>query len=406
MSDQALIAELNRQSEAAQRCFAYYDSLEGDDASCSRPIPDLSEIAAPITAILSAHPIFGKGRSAFFATKQLYLPPQFMSQGLLRLTLRNGAVSAVAWLRRLFEIDRVELRMVAAMHGIEVEQPVPLPNKVRFLPIQAAPDSPNLRALARRHRIAPWSMMDASSAIPPAVAILDLGMVTATLDSESGRSIYDAAYSALLDAARAFTLSGRAAPVLGNSWIDFVDPELADAEFGRMWMGARFEGSISTFPVKIDDSALIWAERYLKISEPLRPLLDVAIDRLNLARRRRSTGDQAIDSGICLEALLGDDSSQELTYKLRLRAALLLGKTLAERQEISESVASLYRLRSKVVHGRARRPQDHLQDAKCASRGLEICEQAVRAIILQGAKPDFSTWELLGGPSGVDGQLS
>ena len=123
-----------------------------------------------------------------------------------------------------------------------------------------------------------------------------------------------------------------------------------------------------------------------------------ADDRLNLARRRRSPGDQAIDGGICLEALLGDDSPQELTYKLRLRAALLLGTTLSERHEIRQAVGDLYALRSKVVHGRARRPEDTLPDTRCASRGLEICAQAARAIVQRNDRPNFATWELTGGP--------
>ena len=93
-------------------------------------------------------------------------------------------------------------------------------------------------------------------------------------------------------------------------------------------------------PLKVDDAVLDWAERYLKMEGPLRRSMDIALDRLNLARRRRSPGDQAIDSGICLEALLGDDSPQELTYKLKLRAALLLGSTVTERREIREAVGA------------------------------------------------------------------
>lgn len=127
----------------------------------------------------------------------------------------------------------------------------------------------------------------------------------------------------------------------------------------------------------------------------------LALDRLNLARRRRSPGDQAIDSSICLEALLGDKSSQELTYRLRLRAALLLGTTLAERQEIRQAVRNLYDLRSSVVHGRG--PKDTLHDAQHASRGLEICTQAARAIVQLNALPDFPTWELTGRPRDNDG---
>jgi hypothetical protein len=153
-----------------------------------------------------------------------------------------------------------------------------------------------------------------------------------------------------------------------NSW------SLNSAKYGRALV---FEGSPSQIPLKVDDEALSWAERYLRMDGQQRRSLDVALDRLNLARRRRSPGDKAIDAGICLEALLGDDSPQELTYKLRLRAALLLGTTLDGRRKIRDDVRDLYDLRSSVVHGRVRRPKDTLLDGQHASRGLEICTQAV-----------------------------
>jgi hypothetical protein len=108
--------------------------------------------------------------------------------------------------------------------------------------------------------------------------------------------------------------------------------------------------------------------------------------------------DQAIDSGICLEALLGDEQGQgEINYKLQLRAAILLGKTLSERLEIRESVRKLYSLRSKVVHGRKSKAKDKLSDMSCAHRGLEICTQAVRAIVQHGIPLNFATWELTNG---------
>jgi GTP cyclohydrolase III len=88
----------------------------------------------------------------------------------------------------------------------------------------------------------------------------------------------------------------------------------------------------------------------------------------------------------------------ELTYKLRLRAALLVGTTIEKRHEISEAVKKLYNLRSSVVHGGVRKPKDALRDPELATRGLEICTQAVRAIVQRNALPDFARWELTGGP--------
>jgi hypothetical protein len=61
-------------------------------------------------------------------------------------------------------------------------------------------------------------------------------------------------------------------------------------------------------------------------------------------------------------------------------ARCIIGTTLLERREIQQAVRDLYNLRSKLVHRRARRPDDTLPDTRCASRGLEICTQAVRAM--------------------------
>jgi hypothetical protein len=407
MSNEALIAELERQREFARQCFAYFDALlEGRGALLERP-PDFNKITGPIKAVLATHPVFGPGRNIFFAQKQLNLYPFFVTQGLLRVMLTTDAPSAVAWLHRLFEVDCAGLRMVAAVHGLEVQEPVSLGNGVRLLPLTAAPDSPNLRSLARQYQGIPSSVMDIAWAMPPTIAVFDMGTVAASTDHMAGKAANDRAYDALLDAARAFTLTDHGAPVVSTSWTDFVEPELTVAEWGQMRTGARFEGSVTFPPLKVDGEALAWAERYLRIDEQLRPSVDVALDRLNLARRRRSPGDQAIDGSICLEALLLErDDSQELTHKLSLRAALLVGTTLSEREEIRKAVRAFYRLRSGVVHGRARRPEDNAPDAQCASRGLEICTQAVRAIVQRNARPDFATWELTGGSPPADAQVT
>jgi hypothetical protein len=318
MSDEALIAELERRREPASRWIAYYDSVGEGNIVLQKPGPDSSEVTGPVLAALTAHPVFGQGRSVFFAHKQLNLYPYWMPLVLLRMMLRRDAASAVAWFHRLFKIDRADLRMVAAVHGIEVQQPVSLSNGVRLLPFAAGPDSANLRNLARHYRVR-LPPMDWGLAFVPTIAVFDMGSITAS--TEPNKAANDRAYDALLDAARAFTLIDRGAPglrgapVVGISWTDFIDPELTFAEVGVSSVSARFEGSPSQFgPVKVDDEAIAWTERYLKMDEQSRRAVGVALDRLNLARRRRSPGDQAIDSSICLEALLGDKDDKRGTY--------------------------------------------------------------------------------------------
>jgi hypothetical protein len=118
---------------------------------------------------------------------------------------------------------------------------------------------------------------------------------------------------------------------------------------------------------------------------------------LALARRRHYPGNKAIEGAICLEALLlGDGENQELTYRLRLRAALLLTTNLNARREISRAIRDFYNLRSTTVHGLATSADEAAQNA-CAKRGLEICADALRAIVKMNKKYIPQDWELSGG---------
>lgn len=176
------------------------------------------------------------------------------------------------------------------------------------------------------------------------------------------------------------------------------DPELTSASVGQIWMGAQFEGSLNRVPtLAVTDETLEWVERYLKLAPGMWNVVDIAIDGLNLARRRASLGDKAIEGAICLESLLGDDSSQEFSYRLKLRAALLLGSTVAERKEIRDAVGKFYTLRSKIVHGRTPTTMKAGADGAAILKGLEICGCGVQAVVRMNRKPEPSEWELVGG---------
>lgn len=77
--------------------------------------------------------------------------------------------------------------------------------------------------------------------------------------------------------------------------------------------------------------------------------LFVPLDRLNKAIRRTDIVDKAIELGIAMDAVFLE-KEKELTYKLKLRAALLLGKNFLERKKIMGLFKILYDLRSKAVH--------------------------------------------------------
>lgn len=80
------------------------------------------------------------------------------------------------------------------------------------------------------------------------------------------------------------------------------------------------------------------------------------LDAINIALRRFNSAydgyieDRLIDQMIAFESLYLEDI-QELTYKLALRVAFLLGKRGNKRKTIFDNMKAAYRYRSKIVHG-------------------------------------------------------
>ena len=84
----------------------------------------------------------------------------------------------------------------------------------------------------------------------------------------------------------------------------------------RVTYNSAHEGALNFLSRDVDKDAIEWVERYLHLADEVIPQCDIAIERLNLARRQHSPGNQAIEGARCLEALLsGPDGRQEITYK-------------------------------------------------------------------------------------------
>jgi Apea-like HEPN len=100
-----------------------------------------------------------------------------------------------------------------------------------------------------------------------------------------------------------------------------------------------------------DDAPLI-----LQLFEKLEKLADdnqlaLALRRYNDAHERVRPEDKIVDCWIGLEALFASDASQEVTFRVSLRAAKLIGSDEEHRFEIYKRLKKLYKTRSSVVHG-------------------------------------------------------
>jgi hypothetical protein len=79
--------------------------------------------------------------------------------------------------------------------------------------------------------------------------------------------------------------------------------------------------------------------------------LGFAIQRFNLCDERKSDDDRLVDAWIALESLLSRKSETEVSYRVALRLATLIGGSASERKATRALAKVSYDLRSEIVHG-------------------------------------------------------
>jgi hypothetical protein len=165
---------------------------------------------------------------------------------------------------------------------------------------------------------------------------------------------------------------------------------LLEGTGGFTWLFPELAPQPRPRPIPLEKIPTLW-KQYLKLSAADQRRVDVAIGRLSLATARKMPGDALVETAISLEAVLSDAGNKdELTYRLRLRAALLLGTSLESRKEIKKLVSDLYAERSSIVHGNVPNKQDQI----LRSRAERLAQRLIVHILGLGGIPDWPELEL------------
>jgi len=92
--------------------------------------------------------------------------------------------------------------------------------------------------------------------------------------------------------------------------------------------------------------------KFKNIMEQDHHYLQVPIRRLRAAGTRTQREDALVDYIVGLEALLGTENERtEMSYRFKIRGAVLLAKFRSERRGHLRLLGGLYNLRSRIVHG-------------------------------------------------------
>lgn len=128
-----------------------------------------------------------------------------------------------------------------------------------------------------------------------------------------------------------------------------------------------------------------WRDWYQLISTPEAKRIHLALSRIVRASGERPDPvDVLIDSVIAWENMFGTNEG-EVTFRVTASLAILLEPDPSGRESLRKDLVSIYRLRSKVVHGSSL-PTSSSDLAKCF-RALDIAIQALRIVFKK--RPDL-----------------
>ncbi|MDB5693562.1 MAG: hypothetical protein JWO81_2625 [Alphaproteobacteria bacterium] len=318
--------------------------------------------------------------------------PDALARHVVTYAKANGASATVGALRSMMQIEEVTTATYAFVENVVTTDVIDLGEGLTALPEEAAPhahfaeaiakvrgglshrrgailkaqqsSSPFLRARARAGPF-PFAGVDTR---PPGMDRIETGLKMVTLCGPSCPAIRATSTLVCSDELRLFSVG-----------------EAVSYSYPGYWYPGM--------PKVITDEPRSLAPLYERLGSIDRRRVDTAISRLGLAVARLEPSDAVVELAIALEAVLSDPGNKlELTYRLKLRAALILATGLPERKEIKSLVDELYSERSKVVHGDIPGARD--QDLR--ERGERLVSNLIRKVLTLGSIPHWSHVELTG----------
>jgi hypothetical protein len=306
-----------------------------------------SELAQPLKLLLKAQPEFSNG---------LMIASGDGASGLLnelpRLLVKRAALldvdASIIWLKELLATKTAKAIQVLPVWGVRPNVSIRLTDEVSLTRIDELPPSYHLNAL-QAPRIESLPIF----AVEPPAAALTGRFTVSPLIFESGKSATQ--HTALIDLHEIRRCLGLVGPGLLTStveWTQILNEDLNELlGYGRMYRAHEIQPHVLQDAENFDAlTACEIVQNYFVVDPVLRPKINLAISRFDQALRRYNPGDAALELCIALEALLVGDGPGELTWKVSLRAALLIGGTKEEKRANRSIIKALYQTRSRVVH--------------------------------------------------------
>jgi Apea-like HEPN len=309
---------------------------------------------------------------------------------LLTRARSTNSHQALSDLARYLEVSEIPCEAALVVSGLEPESSYEMGSEISFIPWT------DLRLSSQKQSVHERFVFGGLFNVPTGVLIRELNFkkryisqadYAAALSNEKPDSVD---WIELHDCLMCLALVGPSAPHVLASWLTAA--EWAPIWFGQMQLplleGWAISQKLSTEGAEVGRQLF---EKFRSADVKFQKHLRLVMQRLIRASRRVTPVDAAIDLGISLESLYVGNEKDELSYRLRIRAARLLGNDKAHQIEIFNLLKNVYDLRSKAVHTGdiemkskgGRSVQEILQ------AGHSLAAETARRFIVNGKIPDW-----------------
>lgn len=326
----------------------------------------------------------------FIAGMGVDLRAPALARTVLRFSQQHGAMAAVSALVALDTVETVTTVDHLALDNVTTDRVVDLGSGISVLPEQAAPSDEFARFIVQaRSQLSSRSgaILRIEKSFNPFTTVKNPNAPTPFdgLEIRPGGVEADTALRAIALTGPSYPAITVSTTALQGEGLDLIKP--TGQGYGFNW--PSYQSISATVPISAD--APLYYAKLTALNGEDRRRIDIAILRLATSLMKEAPSDAIIDLAIALEAVLSDKNTrEELTYRLRLRAALFLEHILAERKAVKKLVADLYKERSKVVHGGI----PDKEDRDLADKSRQLVARLLRALIDHGAIPDWPEFEL------------
>ena len=211
--------------------------------------------------------------------------------------------------------------------------------------------------------------------------------------------------------AQALTFVGQHPVQIARRWTHLSDRHIFNlglsggSGYSDSWVDIR-SPSTTFSKAQVQESVDLY-RKIVDLPEDTQTRLKIPLDRWVKSKTNQGYVDKMIDLGIALESFYLRGIRDELSFRLRLRAALHLEDGIKQRRQMKRTFGQMYRIRSEAVHegtvpehvtvcGQNVRINEFIESSQ------ELFKRSLLKVIEHGQFPDWDTIELGAGEGTED----